>query len=173
MMTNISEKLKEMRKARGLSLHQAARRADTSPATFFRYENGWNRFEVYTLRKIASALGYRMRITFDPIASPPGPRSPIAAVSRLKRLFWDRPLKIEFLRTYPAWVTERVLDFGSMDDVHTLVQFFGRRKFLEIVAGIYFKSPRTRVLWQSILRKEHIQCTQNAFRQAVVNSWPE
>lgn len=162
-----------MRKKRGLSLQQAARRADTSPATLFRYENGWKRFEVYTLNKIASALGYRLDIRFEPLPSSDTPLPTSAAVRALKRLFWDRPLTAGNLRQYPAWVTERVLEFGTLQDVQTLIRFLGRATFLKTVAGIHFKSARTRVFWQTLLQKENIPCTPSPFRREVAHSWPE
>lgn len=69
-MENISQKIRDMRRRSGLSLQRAAHRMDTSPATLSRYENGWQRFEIYTLNKIATALGYRLKISFDPIIYP-------------------------------------------------------------------------------------------------------
>lgn len=170
-MKDISGQLKEIRLARGLSLHQVARRADTSPATLFRYENGWKRFEVYTLNKIASALGCRLKIDFEHVPSPGLSAGSAAVVRRLKRLFWDCPLKAEHFRRFPAWVVERVLGFGSLRDVQTIIQFFGRRKFIEIVGGIQFKSDRTKIFWQNILKKENVKCTQKRFRQEVGNFW--
>lgn len=171
-MNDISQKIKEMRRNTGLSLQAAARRIDTSPATLSRYENGWKRFEVATLNKIAASLGYRMQIGFARIPRAGKPVGLSATVRQLQRLFWDRPLQAEHFRKYPAWVTERVLDYGTLRDVQTLVQFFGREKFLAIVSVIRFKSRRTRTFWQRILGKENQPCTPKPFRQAAVNSWP-
>jgi len=153
-------------------LQRAARRIDTSAATLSRYENGWQRFEVYTLNKIATALGYHMKISFEltPYADKPAGLS--ATMHQLKRLFWDCPLKAEHFMKYPAWITERVLEYGTLRDVQILVDFFGREKFLEIVSEIRFKSARTRAFWQHILKKENIPCMKKFFRQEVVKSWP-
>lgn len=171
-MKNISQQIREMRRNTGLSLQRAARRIDTSPATLSRYENGWKRFEVYTLNKIAAALGYRMKITFERIPRAGKPAGLSATIRQLERLFWDRPLKAEHFRQYPAWVTERVLDYGTLRDVQVLIQFLGREKFFEIVLEIHFKSTRTRTFWQHILGKENQPCIQKPFRQEVVKSWP-
>ena len=171
-MEYISQQLKEMRRNTGLSLHHAARSADTSPATLSRYENGWTRFEVYTLNKIASSLGYRMKICFERIPRTGKPASMSATVRQLKRLFWDRPLKAEHFRTYPAWVTERLLDYGTLRDVQCLTQFMGRDKFLEIVSKIRFKSARTMTFWQQILAKENRPCMKKPFRQEAASFWP-
>jgi hypothetical protein len=127
---------------------------------------------VYTLNKIASALGYRLRISFEALPNAGEALASAAVVRRLKRLFWDRPLKARHLNRNPAWVIERVLDYGALADVRMLMAFLGREKFLRTVAGIHFKSARTRAFWQAILDQEHIPCTPKPFRQGAVNSWP-
>lgn len=171
-MKNISQQIRKMRYAKGLSLQRAARRMDTSIATLSRYENGWKHFEVYTLNKIATALGYHLKISFA-LIPPEGKRAGLsAAMHQLKRLFWDCPLKAEHFRKYPAWVTERVLDYGTLGDVKILIQFMGREKFLEIVSQIRFKSVRTKTFWQYILEKENKPCMQKPFRQEAVKFWP-
>lgn len=171
-MKDISEQLKELRLKTNMSLYQVARKADTSPATLFRYENGWKRFEVYTLNKVASALGYRVRISFEKIPDAGETGDLSVTIRRLKRLFWDSPLKAEHFSLYPAWVVERVLDYGALKDVQSLIHLFGRERFLEIVSGIRFKSARTGSFWQSILKKENIKCTQKSFQQEAAKSWP-
>ena len=170
-MKDISEQLKELRLKTGMSLHQVACKADTSSATLSRYENGWKRFEVYTLNKIASALGYRVRIEFDKLPDTARPLDSLAMVRQVKRLFWDSPLKVEHFSKYPTWVVERVLDYGTLQDVECLVRFFGREKFLEIISCIRFKSARTGTFWQSILKKENIKCIQKSCPRGVANSW--
>jgi transcriptional regulator with XRE-family HTH domain len=172
-MKDISEQLRELRHKANMSLYQVARKADTSPATLFRYENGWKRFEVYTLDKVASALGYRVRISFERLPETTDkPLSLQSAVKRLRRLFWDSPLKAESFRKYPGWVVERVLDYGTLKDVQGLVQLLGRDRFLGIVSGIRFKSARTAAFWQNILRKENVKCIQKSFPREAGRSLP-
>lgn len=171
-MKNISQQIRKMRRTTGLSLQRAARRIDTSAATLSRYENGWKHFEVYTLNKIATALGYHMKVSFELIPRAGKPAGLPAVMRQLKRLFWDCPLKAEHFSKYPAWVTERVLDYGTLCDVQILVQFLGREKFLEIVSKIRFKSARTMVFWQHILGKENKPCMQKPFRQEAAKFWP-
>lgn len=170
-MKDLSRQIRDMRRKAGLSLQGAARRIDTSPATLSRYENGWRRFEVSTLNKIASALGYRLRISFERIPRADTSADLPATVRQLQRLFWDRPLKPEHFRKHPAWVAERVLEYGTLRDVQTLVQLLGRETFLELVSNIRFKSARTRTCWQYILGKENQPCTQRFFRPAAAGSW--
>jgi len=78
----ISQQLRRRRKALGLSLSEVARRADTSPATLSRYENGWTRFETYTLRKLAAALESTLRVEFVSLLPSSARTSPAALCRR-------------------------------------------------------------------------------------------
>ena len=91
---DLSRQLKRARQEAGLTLSQLARRAHTSVATLSRYENGWGRFEVYTLRKLATALGCRLRISLERTrqARDDAASSDAEAFRNLKRLFWDHDL---------------------------------------------------------------------------------
>jgi transcriptional regulator with XRE-family HTH domain len=158
---SFSEDLRSRRRALGLSLKQVARRAGTSVPTLSRYETGWARFELKTLRKLATALGCRLRLTLVPEAGTVG--EPVRdASSRIRRLFWDAPFDESDLDRHPRWVTTRVLEFGNLDDVRFLVQRYGTRRFVDLAAAARFSSRRTRVFWRSILELEGIPCT-NAF----------
>ncbi len=169
---NISEQLKKRRQERGLSLSQLARRANTSVATLSRYENGWQRFELYTLRKLATALGCRLRISLEPLdrTSPRKARS--AGLRKLNRLFWDRRLRKRDLDDYPLWVLERVLEYGSLEDVRTLAVLMGHKRFLDNVAQVRFKSVKAENFWYLILQREGISCTKRFSRQEARPSWP-
>jgi transcriptional regulator with XRE-family HTH domain len=169
---SISETLRRRRLETGLSLTQLARRVNTSTATLSRYEHGWRRFEVYTLEKLATALGCRLRIDFEPRAAPLPNRGRAAAVRRLNRLFWDRPLETRHFDEYPSWVVKRTLEYGTLQDVHCLVHVYGQRRFLEEVAKTRFASARTENLWREILKKEGIPCMQKSFRDKAKGSWP-
>ena len=171
-MFEISSQLKNRRKELGLSLCEVARRADTSAASLSRYENGWNRFEVYTLKKLASALGCRLRITLEPDLTAEEPVSKLTAVPKLKRLFWDRKLGVSDLENHPLWVMERVLEFGSLEDVKILKSLFGRVRFLELVQQARLNSSRTRAFWQKMLEKEGLPCTRKSFPSTADNCWP-
>ena len=168
---SISEQLLRRRKRLGLSLADVAARAGTSAATLSRYENGWTRFETYTLKKLASALGCELRLTLKPLPVRATARaSPAVAVRQVRRLFWDRKLSAEDLAQHPVWVVERVLDYGSLQDVHALQRAWGRKTFLETVAQASRLSPRTHALWQQVLRKEGVACTKKYSRPTAWNS---
>ena len=157
----LSSELRSRRQALGLSLKQVARRAGTSVPTLSRYETGWARFELKTLRKLATALGCRLRLTLVPEAETTG--EPVSDTSsRIRRLFWDAQLDESDLDCHPRWVTTRVLEFGNLDDVRFLVQRYGTRRFLDLTATARFSSRRPWVFWRSILELEGIPCT-NAF----------
>ncbi len=168
---DISSQIKALRRKAGLSLGDAASRAGTSAASWSRYESGWSRFEIYTLKKIAGALGCRLTVRFDASGTPATPTGRRSAIGRLRRLFWDRPLKEQDLEEYPLWVLERALEYGAMDDVQRLVRIWGRREFLKKVAQARFQSARTAGLWQGILTAEKIPCTRKHYPRAASSYW--
>ncbi len=166
----VSEQLKRRRMALGLSLSEVARRAGTSAATLSRYENGWTRFETYTLRKLATALDCDLSVEFRPKQSHgPHSLSSTEACKRLKRLFWDHPLRPGVIDAHPAWVVERVLDYGVLEDVRTLCAVLGREAFLSAVAAANRVSPRTRNFWRHILELEGMSCTKKYSRDTAWN----
>ena len=171
-LSTVSQQLRSRRQALGLSLSDVARRAGTSPATLSRYEHAWTRFETYTLRKLAAALGCELKIELCP-RSPSesaGCSGRANVISRLKRLFWDHPLTADDLETHPVWVAERVLEYGALDDVHALRKAMGRAAFLKAAARAYRVSPRTRGFWRRILDLEGIPCTKKYSRGTAWNS---
>ena len=169
---SISEKLKNRRLELGLSLKQLARRANTSVATLSRYENGWQRFEMYTLRKLATALDCRLTVNLEPLKTT-APRSQKNwGFRELRRLFWDRRLRNQDLEDFPLWVLERVLEYGSLEDVRFLTLRMGYKKFLENVSRVRFKSARTENFWRLILQREGVSCTKKFSRKEVRPCWP-
>jgi transcriptional regulator with XRE-family HTH domain len=169
--TDISSQIGARRRELGLSLTQLARRADTSPATLSRYENGWSRFEVSTLRKLATALGCDLVVKLEPKSRLANPPTGSETVDKLQRLFWDQDLDVSHLEESPLWVVERVLEYGNLDDVHVLVGLMGREGFLRHVSEARFSSDRTRVFWQQMLSKEGLTCTRKFSREEAAKSW--
>jgi transcriptional regulator with XRE-family HTH domain len=171
MEKSISELLRECRLARGLSLTELARLTDTSVPTLSRYENGWTRFEVSTLRKLATALNCRLRIALEPVEPPSTSHLDKAdAMRRLGRLFWDADLTPETFTGYPVWVVERVLELGQLDDVHALQLLMGRDGFLKAVQSATRVSAKTRTFWNGMLEKEGWECMRKSSRQAAWSS---
>jgi len=169
---SISEKIKGRRLEMGLTMSQVARRANTSVATLSRYENGWQRFELYTLRKLATALGCRLQVDLVPLPSSTSEHGSVSGVERLRRLFWDRRLRRRDLDEYPVWVLERVLEYGSLEDVGFLVAKMGRKRFLESVGRVRFKSARTENFWRQLLTREGVSCTKRFSRREARPCWP-
>ena len=165
MRSKISDSIKRRRGELGLSLSELAKLIDTSPATLSRYERGWNRFEVYTLEKIAQALGCCLRVEMEPLAVGRPSVGRAESIARLGRLFWDRDLKKGDLSRYPRWVVQRVLEYGSLDDIHLLIRLMGRAFFLKTVSNCRFQSKKTAVFWDAILEKRGVGCTKRAFRR--------
>src|SRR5437870_13329252 len=99
----IGLQIRRLRQARGWTLAELARRAGTSAPTLHRYENGWDRFELGTLRRIAAALEARLeiRLVSAARARPRGPR-PAALLRLIAPLFWDRDLSATDLARHAA-----------------------------------------------------------------------
>ena len=170
-LSTISDQIRARREEIGLTLAEVARRADTSPATLSRYEGGWTRFEVYTLRKVATALGCELVISFEPRVRVGDRPSGSEVVRGLRRLFWDQRLAVEHLEANSLWVVERVLEFGDLDDIRLLVAFLGKEGFLQRVAEARLSSEKSRAFWQQILNREGVPCTTRSFRDEAASFW--
>lgn len=152
-------------------MSKLARLVDTSPATLSRYENGWQRFEISTLRKIATALGCRLKIELEPFENDVQISDKKEFINKTGRLFWDKPLTEDDLDSYPRWVLQRVLEWGNVDDVKRLMYLMGRERFLTVVADTKFSSAKTDCFWREMLKKENIPCTKKSFRETAGNYW--
>lgn len=170
-LAELSRDLRRLRVARGWSLSELARRAGTSAPTVHRYETGWRRFELYTLQKLAAALGCTLDLRLSP--SRPADRAipPRDTRDRLRRIFWDRRLRKADLERFPEWVTRRVLEVGNLDDVRALRAHYGRERFLEIVGRIQFGSKRTRIFWERMLGQEGRPCIRKFSRDEAATFW--
>jgi transcriptional regulator with XRE-family HTH domain len=168
---DISRQIGARRKRLGLSLNQLARRANTSPATLSRYENGWSRFEVSTLRKLATALDCDLVVKLQP--RPRWVERPTVehVVQQIGRLFWDQVLTTSHLEEHPLWVVERVLDYGNLGDIRILAAFMGREALLNLAGEARFSSDRTRLFWQQALEREGMTCTRKFSREEAASSW--
>ncbi len=149
----IGAQIRRLRQARGWSLAELARRAVTSAPTLHRYENGWDNFELGTLRKIAAALGARLeiRMTAEGTTAPAMRRpSRTALVKLLSPLFWDQDLKAGNLDEHADWVLIRVLSFGNSKQVAAARSYYGDGALRRAIRrrGI---DPRTRNYWSLVL----------------------
>lgn len=152
----LGHQIRLLRQRRRWTLAALARRAGTSAPALHRYENGWDRFEVETLRRIATALGARLEIRL--VASSPPVRatrrkSPSALVRQIAPLFWDRPLRQADLTRHPGWVVERVLTSGSRADVDVTRAYFGEEAF-RLALRRRGVDARTRQYWRLILGEQ-------------------
>lgn len=168
---SVSDQLRQRRQDAGLSLSELASRVGTSAATLSRYEHGWARFETSTLRKLATALGCELHIKLvsRPTNVPTG-MSRAKAVKQLTRLFWDHRLVPLDFDHHLVWVTERVLEYGTLRDVSTLRAVLGRDRFLTTVARATRVSPRTATFWQHLLKQKGIPCTKKSYPNIVWHS---
>lgn len=157
--------IKKWRQDRGLSLGDLARRAGTSAATLSRYERGWQRFELYTLEKIATALGCQLVVSFERLPRRRHPANMPAVLKRLGRLFWDQHLSKKNFMEHPRWVAERVLEYGSLDDVLSLISIMGKHRFLNIASRCRFQSKKTQHFWKHMLAQEGMPCMKKSYQR--------
>ncbi len=131
--------------------------AGTSTPTMHRYEGGWDRFELSTLRRIAAALGadLEVRLVPNPQHPPLVERDPEEILTLAAPLFWDRKLLAADLDTHPGWVLGRVLMFGSRPQVRAVRRYHGDSAILKAISGREI-DPRTRNYWELILEE---RCT--------------
>lgn len=95
----------------------------------------------------------------------------LQTVSKIRRLFWDHPLTIKDLTEHTVWVVERVLEYGTIEDIRVMHRFMGKDVFLRAVAATNRLSPRTRNFWRNILESEGIPpCTKMFCRNTAWNS---
>ena len=149
----LGQQIRDLRLARGWTLAELARRAGTSAPTLHRYENGWDRFALDTLRRIGTALGARLEVRLIPARSQSATArrpSTKALVKALTPLFWDRPLRESDLTSYAGWVIERVLTSGDLSQVRAARAFYG-----DEALGRALERPgldlRTRQYWRLML----------------------
>jgi transcriptional regulator with XRE-family HTH domain len=150
--TPLGHQIRRLREERGWTLAALARRVGTSAPALHRYENGWDRFRVDTLRRVAGALGARLDVRLVPAARA-RPRSALTVKVLLKTLaplFWDRDLRASDLAGHAGWVLERVLTAGSREQVQAARAFFGDDALRRSAArrGV---DRRTRNYWSLIL----------------------
>jgi len=148
----IGYQIRELRLAKGYTLAALAQRAGTSAPTVHRYESGWDRFEVGTLRRIGAALGAHLEIRLVPnrTLATARQRSATELLPLIAPLFWDHDLAASDFRDHPSWVLERVLMFGNRRQVAAARTFFGDQAIRETVTrrGV---DERTRNFWNVIL----------------------
>jgi transcriptional regulator with XRE-family HTH domain len=152
-LQTIGQQIRQLRGRKGWTLAELASRAGTSAPTVHRYENGWYRFELETLRRIAAALDARLEVRL--VAGEPRPAAvdrpaPAALVKTLAPLFWDRPLRESDLADHAGWVLERVLTAGNCRQVRLSRAYFGDRA-VGRAARRRGVDRRTREYWRVIL----------------------
>ncbi len=149
----LGHQLRLLRTRRGWTLAELARRAGTSASALHRYENGWDRFELETLRRIAAALDARLEVRLVPSRAPARRARRVSAkalVRQLAPLFWDRDLREGDLTRHASWVVERVLTSGGRADVQAARAYFGDAAF-RLALGRRGIDPRTRRYWRLVL----------------------
>lgn len=147
----IGPQIARLRREKGLSIEEVARAAGTSTPSLHRYESGWDRFEVRTLRRICRALDAHLEIVLRPRPTEAS-RPPTAneLVRLLDPLFWDHDLAPSDLVDHPVWVVGRVLMYGEHSQVRAVRRYFGDDAIRQAI-GQRGMDPRTRNYWEIVL----------------------
>jgi len=155
----IGTQIRSIRKERGLSLQELARRAGTSAPTMHRYEGGWNGYSFSTLRNIADALDADLDIRFTPrkqaaghlLTSQRKPK-PAELFVKIQNLFWDKKITEDDLGTYPVWVLRRILIEGNLEQIKTAIAYYSLERVAEVIKGKGIDA-KTRSFWELVLRR--------------------
>jgi len=149
----IGGQIRHLRTTQGMTLQQLADKAGTSVSALHRYETGWDRFEIATLRRIASALGGHLdvRLRVENHRNPDTLQDSDTLVRLLTPLFWDKQLNPVDIEQHPYWVICRVLMYGDDRQVRACRRFFGDELIRTAICqrGV---DDRTRGYWNMILR---------------------
>jgi transcriptional regulator with XRE-family HTH domain len=145
--------LRQLRKTRGLSLKQLADQVGTSESAIHRYESGWDRFEVRTLRRLAEALDAQLEIRLEPRVGVDDPRDGRDLVDRIASLFWDVELEERHLAENPQWVLRRVLEFGGLEQNRWVRRHFGDEA-VALAARHRSMNPRVSRFWELVLQEK-------------------
>lgn len=151
----VGSQIRNLRLERGMTLQDLACAAGTSTPTMHRYEGGWTRFSLTTLRKIAEALNADLEVALVPrhpgqIEPGTGKKSLAGDLVRiLSPLFWDKPLKETDVHEYPTWVLRRVLTSGTYDQVTAAVDYFGP-EMVRTVIKHRDVDAKTRAFWNAV-----------------------
>ena len=92
-----------------------------------------------------------------------------AVITDLRRLFWDHTLEESDFKEHPVWVAERVLEYGTIEDVVRLREVLGKAQFLDVVARCRRMSAHTLSFWSKILELEGVSCTKRFSRSTAWN----
>ena len=151
----IGAQIRRLRQDQGLTLSELAQAARTSVPAMHRYESGWDRFELGTLRRIAVALGASLEVRLSPPPTHPPPGKPERkdVLALIAPLFWDRVLEDSDLEVHRDWVLARVLMFGAEEQVRAARRYFGDEAIRK-ATGRREVDARTRNYWELMLEGE-------------------
>ncbi len=147
--------IRRLRKAKGLSLKQLAVKVGTSESAMHRYESGWDRFEIRTLRRLAEALDATLEIRLEKRSDADDPRDARDLARGIASLFWDVDLQPHHLRDNSDWVLRRVLEFGDLDQNRWVRRYFGDDAIAR-AAQHRSMNPRVGRFWEVVLQAKRV-----------------
>jgi len=129
-----------------------------------RYETGWTRFELDTLRRIADALELVLEVRLvrpEANAACASLPEPGELVRELDPLFQERHLSANDLVEHPRWVLARVLSRGNLRQVNAARAFFSERDLRGALRRREV-DEKTRTFWTTFLGEEDHSASESA-----------
>ena len=151
-ITPLGPFLRRLRTHKDLSLKKLAEILGTSESAIHRYESGWDRFEIRTLRRLARALDADLEIRLTPRQAVEPLPDPGDLAARFAPLFWDVDLVSQHLLDNPQWVLRRVLECGDLQQNRLARRYFGDDAVAE-AAHHRSLSPQVRRFWEVVLQQ--------------------
>ncbi|OGL43245.1 MAG: hypothetical protein A2161_09630, partial [Candidatus Schekmanbacteria bacterium RBG_13_48_7] len=153
---HIGAQIRQLRLSKGLSLTELAQRAGTSAPALHRYESGWEKFEIATLKRITSALGARLDIRLVELQVPEKDEtlSDTKLLDLISPLFWDKRITKSDLKNYPLWVVKRVLMYGSWQQVQSIRRHYGDNLLREAIFSRGLDA-KTKNFWKLLMGIEN------------------
>lgn len=155
-ITPLGPALRRLRTNKGLTLKQLSEILGTSESAIHRYESGWDRFELRTLRRLVLALDADFEIRLKPRQPLEHSPDPGDLAPRFAPLFWDVDLEPRHLLEYPQWVLRRVLEYGDFQQNRLARRYFGDRAVAE-AARHRSMSTRVRRFWEIVLQEGKVR----------------
>ncbi len=151
-VTPLGPFLRRLRTHKNLSLKELSEILGTSESAIHRYESGWDRFELRTLRRLARALDADLEIRLTPRQAVESSPDPGDLAARFAPLFWDVDLVAQHLLDNPQWVLRRVLEYGDLQQNRLARRYFGDEAVAE-AARHRSLNPRVRRFWEVVLQQ--------------------
>ena len=94
--------------------------------------------------------------------------------SFLKKYFWDVNFKELDFEKYPAYISERILEYGNVKAVKWLLRNVSKQDLKKIIIKTYQLSPKSANFWALFFNipKQKILCLNKSYLKQRKSHWP-